>query len=257
MFEQDRMIGRLQRLVAEQTEIIACFLSGSFGRRAEDAYSDLDIALVYQNEAGLERAWHSRIQFAKSIMPYISLKSFDAEHIRPYFHIVLFANGSKLDLRFENKDTLQPNPWDAQIRILKDTDGWTENYQSQSGRLAVPQTGIGNRELVQIDQRFWVMYWDILRLLVRGDTEKSFPIYLQLLHFSIPTLIEVLPPGPERTSLFEAQFNRDRNVNTTHFRKLLKAYLRARQAIIQHHHLQFAADHSFENQIQRLVDKLI
>ena len=51
MFEQERFIGRLQRHVMTEARILTCFLSGSFGRRADDAFSDVDIALVYGSAA--------------------------------------------------------------------------------------------------------------------------------------------------------------------------------------------------------------
>ncbi len=257
MFEQERLIGRLQRRVTDDPEISACFLSGSFGRRASDSYSDLDVALVYPNSSSLERAWHNRIQFTKSIMPYISLKSFDAEHVRPYFHIALFSNGSKLDLRFENQEILMPNPWDSQIRILKDTEGWAELFQQDSSQQAVPQPRMNSQELARLDQRFWVMYWDILRLLARGNTDKSFPIYLELLNMTLPPMLQALPNDDRaRVNLIDVQFNRDRDMTTTHLKRLLTAYIAARTAIVERYHLQFSTDNAFENQIQRLVEKI-
>ena len=257
MFEQERLIGRLQRRVAADPEIVACFLSGSFGRRASDPYSDLDAALVYPNYQSLERAWGSRVQFIESIMPYISLKSFDAEHIRPYFHIALFSNGCKLDLRFENQETLMPNPWDSQIRILKDTDGWAELFQQNCSQQALPQSRMSSQELAKLDQRFWVMYWDILRLLGRGDADKSFPIYLELLHITLPPMLSSLPKdAAARVNLLEAHFDRDVQMTTAHLKSLLTAYLAARTVIVERYHLQFSSDSSFENQIQRLVEKI-
>lgn len=257
MFEQERMIGRLQRRVVEAPEIYACFLSGSFGRRAEDEYSDLDVALVYADKQAMEQSWRNRVHFAKSIMPYVALKSFDAEHIRPYFHIVLFANGSKLDFRFEVKDVLAPNPWDGQVRILKDTDGWAEDFHVKSAKLAFPRQSISIQELQDLDQRFWVMYWDVLRLLSRGNAEKSFPIYLELLYFTIPRLLDALPEGAAaRDKLIEAKFDRNTQSTAKRMKDLLNAYKAARRQVVEQHHLQFTSDRSFENQIERLVDKL-
>lgn len=257
MFEQERLIGRLQRRVMADPEIVACFLSGSFGRRASDPYSDLDAALVYPNDQSLRRAWGNRIQFIESIMPYISLKSFDGEHIRPYFHIALFSNGCKLDLRFENQEALMPNPWDSQIRILKDMDGWAEKFQVDSSQLAMPQPSMNSQELAKLDQRFWVMYWDILRLLGRGDADKSFPIYLELLNSTLPPMLRSLPRDvPARVNLLEAHFDRDVKMTTTHLRSLLTAYLAARTAVVERYHLQFSSNSSFEHQIQGLVEKI-
>ena len=257
MFEQERLIGRLQRRVMDEPDITACFLSGSFGRRASDPYSDLDVALIYPDNQALERAWHNRVQFAKSIMPYISLKSFDGEHIRPYFHIALFANGSKVDFRFETQNSLAPNPWDSQIRILKDTASWAEVFQMKSSQQALPQANINNRELTLLDQRFWVMFWDILRLLARGDTDKPFSVYLELLHFTFPPLLQALPPDtPARNNLIEAHFSQNAEATASHMKGLLNAYIAARTAVVERYHLQFSSDQSFETQIQRLVDRL-
>jgi hypothetical protein len=257
MFEQERLIGRVQRSVTQEPEIVACFLSGSFGRRADDTYSDLDLALVFGDENARDRAWASRRQFTQSIMPYVPFKSFDAAHIRPFFHVVLFANGGKLDLRFETQSSLTPNPWDSQIRILKDTDGWAHSFQATSERQAYPQPSLTGRELETLDQRFWVMYWDIVRLLARGDTDKPFPIYLELLHFSLPPLLRALPPTSEtRTNLIQAAYGRDAKVTAKHMALLLESYLSARSAVVTQYHLQFAPDRTFESQIQRLVARL-
>ena len=41
-----------------------------------------------------------------------------------------------------------------------------------------------------------------------------------------------------------------------HMQELLNAYIGARSAVVEQHHLRFASDQSFEKQIQRLVEKL-
>jgi hypothetical protein len=136
MFEQERVIGRLQRRIAADPAIVGCFLGGSFGRRAEDDYSDIDVALIFADDAARDRAWHERNEFARSVMPYVPLKAFDGKHVRPYLYITLFSNGSKIDYRYESAVSLAPNPWDGQIRILKDSDGWAEQFQADSARLS-------------------------------------------------------------------------------------------------------------------------
>jgi hypothetical protein len=257
MFEQERLIGRIQRRVAQEPNILASFLSGSFGRRADDPYSDLDLALVYGDEGARAKAWRGRVELTQSIMPYVPFKSFDAEHIRPYFHVVLFANGSKLDLRFDTQDSSIPNPWDGQIRILKDTDGWARSHQASSEQQAFPQPAMSHNELIALDQRCWVMYWDVLRLLARGDSDKPFPIYLELLHFALPPLLQALPATAKpRTNLIQAVYSRDATVTAQHMAVLLETYVAARSAVVTRYHLQFFPDKSFESQIQRLVARL-
>ena len=116
---------------------------------------------------------------------------------------------------------------------------------------------MNNRELTLLDQRFWVMYWDVLRLLARGDADKPFPIYLELLHFTFPPILQALPPDiPQRIDLIAARFSQDAQLTAAHMKELLHAYTAARTAIVERYHLQFSDDPSFEAQIQRLVDRL-
>lgn len=258
MFEQERMIGRLQRRVAVEPTILACFLSGSFGRRSSDTFSDLDVALIFQNMEAREHAWSSRTPFAQSIMPYLAVKSFDAQHVRPYFHIALYANGSKLDFRYEAQDTLAPNPWDGQIRILKDTQGWAETFQTASSRLAFPQPMMSSSELVELDQRFWIMCWDIIRQLARGDSNHPFSIYLEVLYFTLPALLKALPPeDTARNALIRVSYDLNAKDSLKSMVDLLNAYLATRSAIINRYSLQLSIENSFELEIKNLLGKLI
>ena len=254
MFEQDRVLVRLQQRVMSEGDIVACFLAGSYGRRQNDPYSDMDVALVFADEAARERAWRQRRDFVQSVMQYVPAKSFDAGHVRPYFHIALYSNGAKADYRYELQSELQPNPWDRDIRILKDRDGWAEQYQAASGRALLPQPRLTATELTALDDRFWIMLWDTYRLLRRGDGDKPFTIYLELLHFSLPPLLHVLPPeDPARAPLLRAQFNPDTKATAVHLANLLQAYLNARTAVVQRLHLDFNPDTRFETAVQNLI----
>ncbi len=258
MFEQERMIGRIQRQVLANPSIRVCFLSGSYGRRAEDAYSDIDVALVFRDESSRDMAWREREKFVKDIMPYVPVKAFDGEHVRPFLYISLFSNGSKVDWRYETEDTLKPNPWDANIRILKDNSRWGETFQNASAYLAFPQPRITAEELTALDNRFWVMFWDILRLLKRGDTDKPFTIYLELLYFTLPSLLRILPAeDTAHQGLLAAGYGRDAQKNRKQMAALLDAYLAARSAIISRHNLTFFPNQGFETEIKRLVQKLV
>jgi hypothetical protein len=258
MFEQERVIGRLQRRVLADPDILVCFLSGSMGKRTSDDYSDLDAALLFRDEERRERAWAARRDFTQSIMPYVAVKSFDAAHVRPFFHVALFSNGCKVDLRYETLETLQPNPWDAQIRILKDQRGWGETFQAASAQQALPQPRLRSDELQALDDRFWVMFWDALRLLKRGDVDKPFTVYLELLHFTLPGLLQTLPANdPARQNLLQANFSRDAQATLQHLTRLLDAYLAARGAVVQRHNLAFAPNRPFEREIQRLLERLM
>jgi hypothetical protein len=257
MFEQDRFVGRLQRHVIADPAIHVCFLSGSFGRRTDDAYSDVDVTLVFQDEPARSTAWERRRAFATSVMPYVPSRSFDATHVRPFLHIALYSNGTKVDYLFETLDGLQPNPWTGEIRILKDSDRWAENFHITSSRMAPTQPYISPTDLAALDDRFWVMFWDVLRLLKRGDTDKPFVIYLQILYYTLPPLLAALPPeDPAHQGLLQASYSRDATATTHALAELLDAYLTARAAIVRRQNLPSPANIAFEAEIKRLVDKL-
>ena len=258
MFEQDRFITRLQQKVGREAGISACFLSGSYGRRTADEYSDLDVALVFSSDQLRDEAWTRRREFVKEVLPYVPAKSFDADHVRPYFHVALYGNGSKVDYRFESRESLQPNPWDGELRILKDTAGWAADFAARSAQRYAPSPRISASEMARLDSRFWVMFWDIWRLLLRGDADKGFPVYLQLLQFTLPSLIKLLPPEePARQALIAAGYGHEAQVNQQHMRALLQAYQAARTAVIRRTNVAFTPDNSFERAITQLLERRV
>ncbi len=254
MFEQDRVFTRLQQRVMADREIVVCFLSGSYGRRQEDAYSDLDVALVFADEIAREAAWQRRREFVQSVTPYVPAKSFDADHVRPYLHLALYSNGTVVEYRYEALNSLTPNPQDQDIRIIKDRDGWAEAYQQACAGAILPQPRLTVAALKALDDRFWVKYWNTLRRLLRGDYDTPFTGYLGLLNFILPPFLEVLPPEePARQALIAVFYNHDTRETAVHMRHLLENYLAARTAVVRRLQLDFQPDARFETDIQRLV----
>jgi hypothetical protein len=258
MFEQERFIGRLQRHVMADPAVQVCFLSGSFGRRSEDNYADVDVALVYADEPARAVAWERRQSFVQAVMPYVPSRSFDASHVRPFFHIALYSNGTKADFRFETLSSLEPNPGDREIRTLKDSNQWAEQFQTASSRLATAQPYISPKELETLDDRFWIMMWDVMRMLKRGDTGKPFTVYLELLYFSLPPLLAALSPEePAYQALLKADYSHDAAATAQGVAGLLDAYLAARSAVIRRQNLPPATNSAFEAEIRRLVAKIV
>lgn len=254
MFEQDRVLLRLQQRVLAEPEVLVCFLSGSYGRGEQDAFSDLDVAMVFADEDSRETAFEQRRDFVRSVLPYVPAKSFDAAHVRPYFHIALYSNGTKVDYRYETRETLIPNLWDREIRLLKDSDGWGKAFQESAIQLSgtIPLSTITAIELSNLDERFWVMFMDVYRQVLRGDYDKPFPVYLQVLYYSIPELLRLLPyEEPSRQALINASFDHDVQSTAEHLRGVLKAYLAAREAIVRRHRLLFAPDVALERDLLR------
>ncbi len=256
MFEQDRFIVRLQQRVVREDNILVCFLAGSFGARREDEYSDLDVVLVYAESAARDAAWAERRDFARSVLPYVPAKSFDAAHVRPHFHVALYGNGAKVDYLFITQQELEPNPWHREIRILKDTAAWGEAHQAASARALAPQVRMEAAEMQRLDDRFWVMFWDVYRQLLRGDREKPFPVYLELLYFTLPPLLHALPPeDPAYQGLLRARYSQDTPVTLEHLRELMNAYVAARSAIIRRQNVGFVPDGSFERTLAQTMER--
>jgi hypothetical protein len=143
------------------------------------------------------------------------------------------------------------------LRILKDTaDKWGEQYQYACAQLYHTMPRLTAAELTDLDNRFWVMFWDVFRQVLRGDHDKPFEVYVQLLHFSLPPLLHVLPPeDPARQGLQQAFFSPDTKATAKQMARLLQAYVAARSAVMQRLNLDFMTNHSFESAIQKLVER--
>jgi hypothetical protein len=249
---------RLQQRVLSESAILVCFLSGSYGRRTQDPYSDLDVVLVFGGEKEREVAYDGRREFVRSLMPYVPAKSFDAVHIRSFFHVALFANGAKVDFRYETVEVLKPSVWDRDIQLIKDKDGWGKRFQAEAEKLSSlpPRPTFTEKELVELDNRFWIMFMDVYRVLLRGDYDKPYPVYLELLSFTIPVLLHLLPAEePARQLLSISHYDHETPATITHMCTLLDAYLDARGAVIRRYNLSFIPDQIFENAIIRLVNR--
>lgn len=257
MFEQERFISRLQRHAQGDPAVVACFLYGDYGRRVDDPYSDVDIALIYDGDEDRDSAWAGRREIVKAVMPYVAVRSFDASHVMPFLHVALYSNGTKADFRFETIDGLSPDSIFRELRILKDRQGWSERFQAASSRLAPAQPYISPGELTDLDNRFWVMFWNVLRLLKRNDTNKPFVGYLRLIYFSLPPLLDALPPEePARRALMRVTYSDNIGETLRGMSDLLEAYLAARAAVIRRQNLVFPINTAFESEIRRLVERL-
>lgn len=257
MFEQDRVLLRLQQRVLSDKDVLVCFLTGSYGQDKQDPFSDLDVVMVFASAETRDLAYQVRREFVRSVLPYVPACSFDATHVRPYFHIALYSNGAKVDYRYETKESLEPNVRDREIRLLKDSDGWGERFQRSTAQLSGNQrlAAITAAEMAAIDERFWIMFMDVYRQVLRGDYEKPFPVYLQLLTFTLPKFLNLLPAEePARQGLIGAAYRRNPEATAEHLRELLRAYLAARKAIIRRHRLSYEPDAALERELLRKIN---
>lgn len=251
MFEQDRVLVRLQQRVSLESSIAVCYLVGSYGRGSQDRYSDLDVVLLYQNEVERNQAYLDRRSFTSSILPFVSVKSFDSG---AYRHIALYSNGAKVDFQFDALDVKKPSWSDRHILILKDTpDGWGRRLQEEAQKLTAtaPVFSISSQELNLLDERFWILFANVYRQILRGDFQKPFPDYLRLLNSTLPTLLKLLPlDEPARRDLIKSSFGANTEQTREHLEKLLNAYLQARNRIVEIHNLEFRPDQRFERDVK-------
>ena len=98
---------------------------------------------------------------------------------------------------------------------------------------------------------------DTLRLLKRGDADKPFTTYLQMLYFTLPPLLDALPrEEPARQALMRATYSRDSAATARSLGELLDSYIAARAAVVRRQNLMFPINTAFESEIRRLVERL-
>ncbi|MGW8318431.1 MAG: aminoglycoside 6-adenylyltransferase [Candidatus Promineifilaceae bacterium] len=257
MFEQERVLVRLQQLVLRDEDIVACLLTGSYGRATQDAYSDLDVVLVFEDEQKRDAAFTRRTAFAQDVMPYLPAKSCDGGGDPPFLHVAIYSNGAKVDFRYVTKDSLSTQEWMGRFRILKDSDGWVAALEARTGFAASAQPPAVSAQLIaNLDSYFWVTFMEVYRLLLRGDRERPFVTYLQLVYETIPPLLQLLPSEhPAYQALVNVHYGRDIPATLHHLRLLANAYIGARTAVIHRHSLLYAPNHRFEEALNRLIER--
>ncbi len=256
MFEQERTLSRLQQRILRESGLFACFLVGSFGRRDQDDFADLDVYLVYPTQQALEAAFAGRRELAGSILPYVAARIWENPG-RPGQISVLFANGSKIDLFYAAREALAPAPHFSQIVILKDTNDWAADLSRQSAHAAPPaQAPASAADLEALDNRFWVALWDIWRRLQRGDVDTPFADYLELLRSVIPFLLAHLPErSPAADRLVDLEYTRDSDRSLDHLRRLIDGYTAARDAVAARYRLAYSGDAAFERALRQLIGR--
>ena len=249
MFEQERVLTRLQLRVNRDGGIVVCLLGGSFGRRAADGYADLNVLLGFDGPAGRQQAWEARTAFAASVLPYVACTARDEqEGLR-----ALYGNGALVTYAYHLASDLRDL---GGVRVLKAPAGWPEPDPTPAPAAALPPPT--SQTLADLDAAFWPTFWNILRRTLRGENERPFPAYVQLLHDALPPLLDWLPAGhPLRTDLIQRRYGTDAAGNAAELQRLLTSYRQARDAVIAVHRLDYRPDPRLENELLRLLARLI
>jgi predicted nucleotidyltransferase len=257
MFEQDRVLVRLRQQIARDRDIKVCFLTGSYGRGTQDEYSDLDLVLVYRDKNDLLKAFERRSEFASSILPFVPVQSYDADHIRPFLHSALFGNGARVDFQYAAMTEMGPESYFRKILLLKDTDdGWGRNLQISSERSSIitKDATISARELSELNETFWVLFMEVYRQVQRGDQYGPFTTYIHLLNMMIPKILNLLPADdPSYQILAQSIYDEDTTKTLQFLRLLLRSYLEARATIVDQYNLEFRLDSPFERELKKII----
>ena len=97
---------------------------------------------------------------------------------------------------------------------------------------------------------------DVYRQILRGDYNRPFPIYLQLMNFTLPEMLRLLPVEDQaRDALIGSAYHHDTAVTAGHLRGLLDAYLSARQSILRRHRLHYEPNTALEREILRKINR--
>ena len=257
MFEQDRVLVRLRQRIVREQQIQVCFLTGSYGRGTQDKFSDLDVVLVYKDESIRNQAYERRLDFTRSVLPFLPVRSYDADHVRSFLHSALYGNGTKIDYQFAAMNNIRPAEYFRNILLIKDTDqGWGRELQSSSEQLSYSSTkiSISTRELTELDDVFWVLFMEVYRQVLRGDLIRPFTTYLHLQYSTLPKILALLPiDDPSQQSLAQSLYDDDSAITLGFLRQFLKNYLEARSKIVRRFNLDFQLDSPYERGLKKIV----
>jgi predicted nucleotidyltransferase len=144
---------------------IGAWISGSLARGDADEFSDLDIGVLFGDDASRAAAWSHRWDWP--LAPWFH--RFDADHVRPYFVIYLFDEAApggtpvKADLALFLEDELPP-PEGGPYRVAWDDAGMLRDWASRSSTREADWA-----LAVHEDERFWAWTYYCLQHVRRGE----------------------------------------------------------------------------------------
>ena len=175
----------------------------------------------------------------------------------PDSHLALYGNGTLVDFRYLDAETLTPYWLDGEIKVLKDNaERIAERQQSMSSGLTKQVRRVNSAELSALDNQFWVFFWDTYRRVRRGTPAGGIEDYLQLVANTLPTLLNALPKqSPTRNALIDVQYSLNADATLAHLRHLVVSYRAARDEIVQQNRIDFRPNEAFEREIDRALRK--
>lgn len=163
------VIDALAAAARSTDDVTAAFVSGSIGAGRADALSDVDCSLVFVNAKARDAAWSARRDWFARLGEVVTVA--DASHVGAYLQVGVMRGPVMVDLAYRTESELEPSPWYAQLRIVKDSGGVVARLQRASGKLAHPE---GDAEaLTNLTRQFWRWATYTARDVQRGDVTDA------------------------------------------------------------------------------------
>lgn len=127
-----------------------------------DAFSDLDVGIVFDSPEARQRAWETRWDW--EIAPWFH--RFDADHVKPFFVIYLYEPNVKVDLAlYEPAD--MPAPAGRPYRVAWDPSGELRPWADAVN--ATPDATPDWSNVVHEEERFWAWMFYVWQHVARGE----------------------------------------------------------------------------------------
>lgn len=176
MLSRDRKLREVEAWIASNPDIRAALLTSSLVNPLApvDAYSDLDIELVFDDPTFYKHSTEWIYQFGEPLNIYEEDESyFDGIHA---MKMVQYVDGDKIDFKIygkqqfiaETQKNQLPEDWDIGYRVLIDKDKLTQDLRPPSYQVSI----IKKPSVAQFNKVYRNFWWDVSYLpkcLNRGD----------------------------------------------------------------------------------------
>jgi predicted nucleotidyltransferase len=168
MFPQQQYLKAFTEYIRSDSNILGCFLGGSFANKTNDRYSDLDIRIIVKDKTlkqYLKNRYHLLEKFGDPLFTQLSYAFGDR------LAIVYFKDHYKVDCLYFLKKELSPSYWYKDILILKDQGDFLSRVKRDSKQVKKSVS----RKQFDIDiMRTYATFIDCIQRYKRGEYWQCF-----------------------------------------------------------------------------------
>lgn len=150
----------------DDARVVGMILGGSLAHGLADAYSDVDLYVVADDES-FDAVFEERDVAALTVGSPLLQFTVDPIPGGSRDYIVTYPGPVKLDLMYYRESEILPAAkWDGCV-VLKDASGLMVGVRERSRDLAPPSPS--SEELLELDQIFWTLCWYAFGKIMRGE----------------------------------------------------------------------------------------